>query len=289
MSFKYHFLDSGSFTLASDAEKYGKKHNCDPKSFYDTDFFWKYMETYARFVSRYESGIDYYANVDAIGYPDISERNLLWLQEKGLRPVPVVHYGTDPNELRKYFSGYELIGLGGLALKNDSRVAKEKWLDECFDVICNTKDRLPIVKTHGFGVTSYHFLCKYPWYSTDSTSWVQRSAHGSLTIPKKRNGIYVFNEMPLTIPVTNKSPKRYIKGQHFNTVTEGERVVLMQWLDHISVPFGKVDVFGNVLVDGVCCSRSWRCVANLVFFEKMCDTLPTYPWPFVKKRRGFLL
>jgi len=36
---------------------------------------------------------------DVIGNPDLSLRNFTYMREEGLKPVPVLHYGTDPVEL----------------------------------------------------------------------------------------------------------------------------------------------------------------------------------------------
>src|SRR5262245_48519493 len=112
-----HFFDSGSFTLWTKAREYAQgKPEKRKWDYYDKEDFWKYIDSYAAFVKRYKIAIDLYANVDVIPNPELSWRNLKYLEDKhGLTPVPVIHYGTDLEWLKRHMaSGYDIIGLGGL-------------------------------------------------------------------------------------------------------------------------------------------------------------------------------
>ncbi len=120
-----------------------------------------YMDGYARFIRRYQSGIDWYANVDVIGDPRRTWEHQQYLeQEYGLRPVPVVHYGTSLCWLDHYLErGYQVIGLGGLA-KVAPRSRGRLWLDHVFRHICSAATGIPRVKLHGFGITDHATLLR---------------------------------------------------------------------------------------------------------------------------------
>lgn len=283
-----HFLDSGSFTLWTRAAEYAKETGKGKWSFYDTPEFWEYMDAYAAFVKKYKIGIDYYANVDVIPEPVLSWRNLKYLEDKHqLTPVPVVHYTTDLKWLQKHMdAGYKFIALGGLvgsSAKEECRL----WLDKAFQMVCDTPDRKPKVKIHGFGVTNYTLLLRYPWYSVDSTSWTKVGAYGGILVPHRRGGQFIFNEQPYLVKVSHDSPDRKQFNRHFLTMSKAEQAVIMSWLDSIGIPFGSNHPDGEIKEYGVLNRHSERKAANLLFFEQLRHSLPEWPWPFgVTKRTG---
>lgn len=286
-----HFLDSGSFSLWTKAEEYAKEHKADKWAFYDTQEHWDYLDAYAAFVKKYAAGIDLYANVDTIGNPELTWRNQKYLEKThGLTPVPVVHYRTDLEWLQFYMrKGYDLIALGGLvgSTKQEDCVA---WLDRAFDIICDQPSRLPKHKIHGFGVTSYLLLLRYPWWSVDSTSWTKVGAYGGILVPHKRGGKFVFDVEPYLMKVSSSSPDTSKRGGHVLNLSKAEQKVIREWLDFIGIPFGKgKEGEDNIEEYGVINRHSERKAANLLFFEAMRNSLPDWPWPFRKNsgRRGF--
>lgn len=245
------------------------------------------MRAYVKFVKDYQVGIDLYANVDVIPNPDLTWRNQQWLEEQGLKPIPVVHYKTDLKWLKHYVDkGYELIGLGGL-VGSTAQDSCKGWIDRCFDYICSASDRLPRVKLHGFGVTNYELLLRYPWWSVDSTSWTKIAAYGGILVPQKRGGKFVFDVQPYIMKVSLDSPDRKARGKHILTLTKEERRIVKEWLSQINIPLGKMEG-EEVLEHGVMTRHSERKAANLLFFEAMRASLPEWPWPFRSKRpKGF--
>lgn len=285
-----HFLDSGAFTLWTIAAKWHEeKPGSDRWGYYETEEFWDYIDSYALFIKKWAAGIDHYANVDVIPQPDLTWRNQQYLEKKhGLRPVPVVHYKTDLKWLKHYIdNGYDFIGLGGL-VGSTSQDACRAWIDDCFEMVCDQSSRLPRVKLHGFGVTTYSLLTQYPWYSVDSTSWTKSGAFGTILVPHKRNGQWVFDIEPYQIKVSIDSPDRKKSGAHVLTLTSGEKAIIQDWLDFIGIPLGKMDAAGEVLEYGVVTRHTERRQANLHFFELMRNSIPKYPWPFRSKRRKSL-
>ncbi len=261
------------------------------------------MDSYAEFIEKYRAMIDLYSNVDVIPNPELSLRNLRYLEKKGLTPIPVVHYGTDTSWLQRYIDeGYPLIALGGL-VGSTMQDGCRRWLDDCFNMVCDQPSRLPRVKIHGFGVTSHGLLLRYPWWSVDSTSWTKKGAYGLIAVPHKRGGNFVFTEQHYTISVSvetssrdkNKPPKAKRKSLDlfegfreereapilsFRDLKQGEKQVILDWLEYIQIPFGSLDKHGEVKEMGVSTSHTHRRAANLLFYEEMTKHVPQYPWPF---------
>lgn len=291
-----HFLDSGSFTLwrKNDAlmEEDPKR---DPWAFYDSDEFWQYVDDYCAFVKKYKIAIDLYANVDVIPNPKLTWRDQRYIEKNyGLKPVPVVHYKTDLKWLRHYIDkGYEMICLGGL-VGSTSQDACRAWIDRCFEMVCDNPSRLPCVKLHGFGVTSFELMFRYPWYSVDSTSWTKVGAYGGILVPHRRGGKFIFTEQPYLMKMSDESPETVMFDRHYLTMSKAEQAVVEEWLDLIKVPLGKRGPrkpdgsLGEIIELGVVTGHADRRAANLHFFELMRDAIPKYPWPFRSTRRqGF--
>lgn len=293
-----HFLDSGSFSLWTAAEKFAKEYNCSEADYYDTDEFWNYMKGYAKFLKKYRRGIDYYSNVDVLPFrrstrspehkvnAELSYRNLKWLEDKGLHPVPVVHYGAPPAVLQRYVDeGYKLVGLGGL-VGSTAKQSGKNWIDDCFEqVCCGTADNTPAVDLHGFGVTSIKLMLKYPWYSVDSTTWTKVAAYGNILLPLRRNGKFLYHHTPTVVSVSKDSKNHDLN--YNDKKSKALRKAVEAWLEEIDVPLGKMK--GEEVVEfGVTTRHTERRVANLAFFERLVESMPEYPQPFVSKRsKGF--
>lgn len=151
------FTDSGGFSAFSQGVTVG-------------------LDDYARWLLRWRKHLDHYANLDVIGDPRTSLRNQIILERKGLRPIPVVHVGTDPEEIRRYHArGYSRMALGGMvpvltqmatSLRGGTPHEAVAWADRCHEVARDLG-----VTLHGFGATNVPVLRRWSWGSTDSSSW----------------------------------------------------------------------------------------------------------------------
>ncbi len=286
---KSHFFDSGAFYQWSQAEKYERETGKSRWDYYETQAFWDYLDAYADFVKEHSIGIDLYANVDAIPNPELTWRNQQYLEKKhGLKPVPVVHYKSDLKWLTHYIDlGYPIIGLGGLvgSLTQDHC---RGWLDRCFELVCDLPSRLPKVKIHGFGVTDFELIWRFPFFSVDSTSWTKIGGFGCILIPPKRKGEFVFDEQPILMKVSMDNPDRKLFGRHVLTMSGAEKGIVKEWLDAIGIEMGELDKDGSIREWGVITHHTWRRAANLLYYEHLLRKLPAYPWAFRSTRKkGF--
>lgn len=273
---KCFFLDSGAFTLQTTAIQYYREYGGKKWAFYDTPEFWNYMDDYVRFIKRNKIAIDLYANVDVIPEPELTWRNQQYLESKGLKPVPVVHSGTDIKWLQHYVNrGYKLIGLGGLVGKMKRSMP---WLDAMFSYLCATSDRKPIVDIHGFGVTNFTIMSRYPWYSIDNTSYSKAAAYGGVYVPQKRNGEFVFNRPPYVLKVSEDSPAQEKKGSHYLTISGQEKEIITEWMSEIGIPIGENGE------DGIITNHWLRRRANMLLLQRLSEYLTENPPKFEPRR-----
>jgi hypothetical protein len=94
------------------------------------------------------------------------------------------------------------------------------WLDRVWERFLTDGAGRPKLKVHGFGITAIPIMEAYPWYSCDSSSWIQTAAFGGITTPHWGN-----------ISVSSQSPQRHDRGQHVATLTQIEQDVLLRHLE----------------------------------------------------------
>lgn len=169
------------------------------------------IDHYIAFIKAHIEHIDYYVNLDVIPgafgrTPDAEEversaakswENMLYMEQEGLKPIPVFHMGEQFRWLRMMMEhGCPYIGISPA---NDRPTqSKRIWLDRVFHEITDSEG-WPLVKTHAFGVTALDLLLRYPWFSADSTTWIMLGARGSILLPVWDNGKWNFDRKPHTL------------------------------------------------------------------------------------------
>lgn len=253
-----------------------------------SDEFKAYMDKYAEFIKSQGEGIDYYATVDVIYSPELSWESQKYLEDKhGLKPVPVIHAHTPLKWVERYIKkGHDYIGIGGLG-QESSFMTYAKWGDRLFEMLCPGPKHLPIIKTHGFAMTGFELMKRYPWYSVDSTSWAKAAGYGWVYIPHKRNGRFIFDkEIPhfLSFSFRHFRAMSMPGKKHYFSLTANEKKIVHEWLDLIRVPFGEVcEHTGKTFKSGVYNHYGARAIANLIFYQAFVDSLPDWPWEFRRK------
>lgn len=193
------FMDSGAWALCrlhvlkqgKKAERIGKHGRLLEEpfvrgaqgdfSYYDLTKgtpFREYCDSYASFVKKFQDRIELFANIDAIGSPEVTwQIQKFFEDEHGLRLLPVIHHGTNLKWVDKYLENkYDIIGLGGYARK----IARDeliRWTDEVFVHICPASNKyMPLVRVHGFALTAWEYIRRWPWYCmTDDHEVLTRS------------------------------------------------------------------------------------------------------------------
>lgn len=299
------FLDSGAHSLynehvlkktkegtftGEDGYRLSSRELESAYSYYDSKAFWKYVDEYASFLLHAAGrGVNFYVNVDAIHHPEISYKVLKHLEGYGLSPLPVLHFGTPIEWLHKHLDeGYDFIGFGGVGRKSHQR-AYVKWADEFWKVVCAPPSYIPRVKVHGFAMTSWNLITRYPWYSVDSATWIKSAAFGNIMFPRKKNGKHSFDVAPLTVGMTPNSPRRNEKGGHWLTLRPEERKMIAEWLEFINVPLGALDENEEPIEYGCLTHHHPRAQANCIYLHELAKSRPKWPFPWAPKQtaRGF--
>jgi hypothetical protein len=150
-------VDSGAFTA------YTQNVNID-------------IADYAKFALANFQHIDAIVNLDVIGRGDYAQTaqegwdNFLYLKDKGLRIMPVFHTGEPIKYLDYMIERADWIGL---STSNVTKISEsDPWFNLMWDYITD-ENGYPVRNFHSFGDTTRNSILNYPWYSSDSSTWVQ--------------------------------------------------------------------------------------------------------------------
>lgn len=194
------FIDSGAFSVAHSG------------AVVDIDDYIKFIKC--------NSKIPNWAELDVIPYPilnsvtarkcsDESWENYVYMKERleNVNILPLYHFG-EPKEglyriLNTEINGKlaDYIGIGGRhGVSTDLQI---QYFNEVFSIIHKSDN--PNVKVHAFGITVPRILENFPFYSADSTTWLQVAINGA-----------ILNEELQTIVISDgtKSAKVNIQSMH---------------------------------------------------------------------------
>lgn len=181
-----------------------------------------------------EDGVLMASVLDGIGDPLQTYRNQLQMEEMGVRPLPCFHAGEDERYLEYYISNYDYITLGGMVGAHTKQLMI--WLDRIWDKYLTDGSGRARCKVHGFGITSIPLMERYPWYSCDSSSWVQMTAFGAVLAPYPSNGT-----LGIVLNVSEKSPARHTAGHHVSNFTEEEQRIAIQMVEANGFDYSRLE------------------------------------------------
>lgn len=163
-------IDSGAFTMYQKAIQ--EKKSVDHRA---------YLDEYLDFVQDNIGKFFWVANYDVegiVGFQKVLEWNkeFEWLESKGQEVCYVAHDSTVPyRNLYHYFDRYNFIGVsGGIYGKEDIG-----YFGQVYKLSVKYKKLV-----HGFGMTNFVTMSNFPFYTTDSTTYLGGARFGST---------YVFN------------------------------------------------------------------------------------------------
>ena len=187
------FLDSGAFSAFTKGVEIDMVKYCD------------YIKRNEDIIEKVD-GIILASVLDGIGDPLKTWQNQWRMEQLGVRSLPCFHYGEDEKYLEWYIANYDYITIGGMVPISTPQL--RLWLDRIWERYLVDGAGRPKVRVHGFGLTTVSLMKRYPWFSVDSSSWVQVArVGGMLLLPEAR-----------VINVSNQSPSRRVESQHINTL-----------------------------------------------------------------------
>lgn len=303
------FFDCGAPSLYNRLSKQKKnkvmgthmKHRRRDKFDYtQTEEYLAYRDRYAEFIRENMHILSAYPNLDVINNAELTYENQKYLESKGIHPCPVWHLGEDVRWLRKYLEeGYPYICLGGMVpnhVRSLRPVLDRLWINELTD-----KDGMPLVKVHGFALTSFHLMYRYPWYSVDSKSWIDYAKFGRILVPKPTKEGKNWLQ-PFKVAVTKRSlDKTTLRtGHHFKGKTPREQRYIQDHIKALGLAWGESsfkkvkkgykpkqgkelwyiedEVIEIIEVNGVTNCRIHRLDCNIYAFRMIEKTVPPWPW-----------
>lgn len=133
------------------------------------------LDAYCEYIHKRSFALDGYFALDVIqGTAEENLANLDAMEAAGCakwgKLIPVFHEGDDPELLNEYIRrGYNLIGLGGTVSRGKPELAD--WLLPIFE-------KHPGQKFHGLAMTQRRLIKHFPFYSVDSSSWMNLQRFG---------------------------------------------------------------------------------------------------------------
>ena len=226
------FLDSGAFSAWSqDAEL-------------DIDKYAEYINKYGHYFTCISSLDDTSKNEQK------SWDNQMALESNGCKVQPVFHAREDPSWLGRYLDrGYDYIFLGGLVPESTPWLIE--WLDSIWSNWLTNPDGTARVKVHGFGLTDRKVMFRYPWFSVDSSSWIQKGMYGAL--------LFRFGDSFKQVDFTDDSPhRRSVKSHHYYNLPDAYKRIVDTWLKQ-----------HELTADMLAQHYSWRDIANVAVYQEM--------------------
>ena len=195
------FLDSGAFSAFTLNKEITVQEYCE-------------FIHLNRDIILIDDGIPMIAGLDGIGDALLTYNNLKLMESYGCPAIPCFHAGEDEAYLEYYIKYYPYIALGGMVGQGVSQL--RMWLDRIWEKYLIDGSGNARVKVHGFGITSFDLMWMFPWYSVDSSTWIQAASFGMIMTAEYGN-----------ISVSTKSPSRHLKDQHFCNVSKDEQEYLL--------------------------------------------------------------
>jgi hypothetical protein len=199
------------------------------------------IDDYAAFIHEVQGQVSVAASLDVIGDAEASFTAYLTLLDKGCPVIPVFHIGDDFKYLDEYLAmDVTYLALGGMVGKQSSIL--REWLDKVWGKWLTDAAGKPITKVHGFGLTVGHLLERYPWYTADSTTWLNGTRFGT--------ALFNFPGRRLVhIPISERNPAlKQGTSNHIRNLSPFEYAIAMQELEEANTTLDLISTDNNELL-----------------------------------------
>ncbi len=295
------------------------------------------FNAYIEYCLEYQDKIKYVVNLDVI--PAVPGQRIISKEERELsamvsygnarrmiaegipkeKIIHVFHQHEDFKWLERMVENFNYIGLS--PANDRTTEEKMKWLDACMAYVTD-EEGFPIIKMHGFAVTAYDLIVRYPWFSVDSATWCQESARGLIYMPSLRNGKHTHDKAPLRVRIGFNSPIESDR-QHFVNYSPIQKNIVIDYLackgytlgnsscQYSLVPIkkgtrapirfcrhengceGPIPELGcveNIIEVGVINDHYFRSQLNVLYFQDFQESVTPYPHKkYNHKQQGFNL
>jgi hypothetical protein len=142
---------------------------------------------YTAWVNRWKHRFTAVAGPDVIGDADATTRanEKMMADLPDVKVLPTYHVGEPWEHLRYWVGKVDYLAFGGMVPYSRDRGVLDRWIDKAFSM-------LPAeMRVHGFGMTNWDLMKKFPYYSVDSSSWTSVFRFGNLSLFDDARGAWV--------------------------------------------------------------------------------------------------
>ncbi len=257
------------------------------------------INEYIEFIQKNKDYLETYACLDDIKDPDKTWKNQEIMEKAGLNPLPVYHV-DEPDKYLDRAMSYDYFAVGGMALKGS--VSRRNRFNYVFSKVCPKENNFfPIKKVHGFGLAAPDLLVDYPWYSSDTTTWVMYSRFGVILIPRMIDGSIRYDKPPHVIAISSRSGSIGKKSHYSQFGEDFEQPYYRDYCAKRGFPIGLTELkyvsSGYILQEnekwidrkkkdrvevikekGLCCDGEMRDQLNLQYFLDLEKYQKKWPW-----------
>ena len=130
------------------------------------------LQEYITFIKN--QNLTLYANLDVIGSWQKTLENQTTMERAGLHPLPVWHMKDPFDALKQLCKDYQYVGLS---------VSQSESTHTRAQVASTIFESFPDTKFHCFALTQPKLMIEHPFYSVDSTTWLNSGKYGALITP----------------------------------------------------------------------------------------------------------
>lgn len=144
------------------------------------------IHEYINFCREHQKKFEVIASLDVIGDWKGTAQNHDRMKQAGIDSIPAFHVREPFDALEQLIKDNDYIALGvaGMQRRRNGLMA---WLTKCFKI----RERIkPLVKYHGFALTSDVVMRSFNWYSVDSSSWLIGGRHFAQIYVREGNRIF---------------------------------------------------------------------------------------------------
>jgi len=136
------------------------------------------LPEYLAYCMKFKHDVEYFFNLD-MGPHDVQIKNFKALVACGCPTIGIVSNLMTFETIQKFIDIYPYIGISYSVMGESSGSSTYlTYLDKLFEYLYKTNQTH--VKTHALGLTKLPVMKKYPFFSVDSSTWINPSRYGAM-------------------------------------------------------------------------------------------------------------
>lgn len=184
------------------------------------------IKRYMNYCRKNEKSWDFYVNFDYIKDSPTIYAMQTRFEKSGLHPTPIYHGDSSMDWFKRYIDeGHKLIGIATVPKLRKWNMLR-RYLDRVHDLAAKHG-----VGLHGFAMTAPALILQYPWWSVDSSTWLQMAMYGK---------IYGVDPKYHTITSVHVSNRASGEDQRIENMPKAVQALIKRQVEENGFDFGKI-------------------------------------------------